>query len=298
MDNPKVTVLIVCYNHIQYLEESIYSVVNQTYKNIEIIVADDFSQDGSPERLKLLSKKLNFIFLANETNIGLNETIIKASEYATGSFISILSSDDYLDAEKIYKQVKYLLETNKDGVYANGYSVINEKKRKITINPVFAQNSKTKILNYIYQYDWEAPLLQSGLFRKNIVTDLIPIRKNFKSDDWAFLIKAYEEYDIGYMNEPLFFYRLHSTNSHKNYWFTFPMRIEIASRMVPESYRMKAVANIMASQGKYLLKDKNFFSGLKFFISSLALNLSFKNILVMIKSTLLFFREVFYKTTS
>ena len=113
MDNPKVTVLIVCYNHIQYLEESIYSVLNQTYKNIEIIVADDFSQDGSPDRLKLLSEKLNFIFLANETNIGLNETIIKASEYATGSFISILSSDDYLDVEKIHKQIKYLLHACK-----------------------------------------------------------------------------------------------------------------------------------------------------------------------------------------
>lgn len=298
MDNHRVTVIIVCYNHMQFLEESIFSVINQTYKNIELIVADDFSQDGSPDKLKLLSEKLNFIFLANETNIGLNDTILKTLEYASGSFISILAADDYLDTEKIYKQIKYLLEIKKDGVYANGYSVINGKKRKITINPVFAQNSKTKILNYIYQYDWEAPLLQSGLFRKNIVTDLIPIRKNFKSDDWAFLIKAYEEYEIGYMNEPLFFYRLHSTNSHRNYWLTFPMRIDIASRMVPAIYRIKTLSSIMASQGKYLLEDKKFFSACKFFISSLVLHVSFGNIEVMIKSTVLFFRNLFYKPAS
>ena len=298
MNNPRVTVIVVCYNHLQYVEESIYSVLNQTFKNVELIVADDHSLDGSVELLTKLSKRLGFLFFANERNTGLNNTILKALESSTGSFISILASDDYIKPDKTEKQVKYLLETGKEGVYANGFSVINEKKELIKLNPVFTQKDNNKILHYIYQYDWGAPLLQSGLFSKKMVTNLLPLRKEYKSDDWVFLIKAFEQHNTGYMDEPLFYYRLHPTNTHKKYWFTFPMRMDIAARLVPDAYRTKTISNILLSQGQYLLADKKIFSGLKFFMSSLFLHFSFNNMIFMAKSIAVFFRNMVYKTSS
>lgn len=298
MNNPTVTVIVVCYNHAQYLEECIQSITNQTYKNIELIVADDFSEDGSVELCKQLNQKFNFTFLPNEKNIGLNNTLIGAIMHATGSYISIIAADDYMHIDKIIKQINYLINNGKDGVYATGFSVSNDKKEYIKLNPVFLQNNNKKILNYIYQCDWGAPLLQSGLFSKKIVNDLLPLRKQYKSDDWAFLIKAFEMYDIGYINEPLFYYRLHPTNTHKKYWTTFPMRVDIVCNLIPDQYRIKALSNIMLSQGQYLMADNKFFDAIKFFLNSLILNFSFNNTLLMFKSTAFVIKRTFLDKNS
>lgn len=299
MINPIVTIIVVCYNHAAYLEECISSIANQSYENIELIVADDFSTDESAELLLKLSKKENFIFLPNECNIGLNNTLIRAIELAKGSFISIIAADDYMHYNKISTQLSYLTTTGKDGVYSTGFSVTDNKKEIILLNEVFLQNDNKKILNYIYQFDWGAPLLQSGLFSTKIIKDLLPLRKQYKSDDWAFLIKAYEQYDIGYINEALFYYRLHPTNTHKKYWQTFPMRVDLAAGLIPAEYRIKALSNIMLTQGQYLMADKNVFAACKFYLNSLIFNFSFIKVWWIFKSTAVFFRNYlqnfFYK---
>lgn len=291
MNNPTVTVIVVCYNHLPYLEECILSVINQTYKNIELIVADDFSKDGSVELLWKLSKKENFLFLPNERNIGLNNTLIRAIEISTGSFFSIISADDYMHHDKILNQVNFLTTSGNDGVYSTGFSVKGNNKEFIKLNAVFTQNNKKIILNYIYQYDWDAPLLQSGLFSKKIITELLPLRKQYKSDDWAFLIKAFEQYNIGYINQALFYYRLHPSNTHKNYWYTFPMRVSIAAGLVPPEYRIKALSNIMLTQGQYLMMDKKIFAAYKFFYNSLIFNFSFNKIWLIFKCTAISFKK-------
>lgn len=290
---PKITVIIICYNQVQYLRDAINSVLNQTYNNIQIIVADDNSTDGSAELLNELSIKHNFIFLSSKINMGLNNNILRTLSSVQGEYVSILASDDYIALNKIELQVEYLLSSGDDGVYATGYAKLGESENLIILNKVFAENDKKKILDYVYSYDYGAPLLQSGLFKKSLVLDLVQLWKNYKSDDWSFLIKSFEQYNIGFINQPLFYYRLHNTNTHKNYWATLPMRVDIASRLVPPEYRVRTLSNILLSHGHYLLADKIFFTALKFYFSSLIMNFSFKNLLGIIKNLLALLKNSF-----
>ena len=90
--SPLVSIIVVCYNHVSYVEQCIQSIVEQTYKNIEIIVADDCSTDGSVLLLEELTNKYDFIFLPSIANQGLNSNILKGLDKATGAFIAIGSS--------------------------------------------------------------------------------------------------------------------------------------------------------------------------------------------------------------
>src|SRR4051812_23360738 len=98
---PLVTVILISYNHKNYLEQAIRSVKDQTYSNVELIAIDDCSTDGSGELIRELQDSYSFIFLQNEKNIGLNNTITKASKVATGEFISILAADDAIISDKL-----------------------------------------------------------------------------------------------------------------------------------------------------------------------------------------------------
>lgn len=97
--NPKVSVIIPNYNHAQYLEERIQSVLSQTYTDFELIVLDDCSSDNSVEIIRNMSfagKRDNVRFYFNETNSG--NTYMqwkKGISLAKGDYIWIAESDDF-----------------------------------------------------------------------------------------------------------------------------------------------------------------------------------------------------------
>ena len=97
---PKVTVYITNHNYGRYLEQSIESVLNQSYKNIELIIIDDGSKDGSR---KLLEKyqKIHDIKVIYQKNKGLTISNNIALKQAKGSFVIRLDADDYLDINGI-----------------------------------------------------------------------------------------------------------------------------------------------------------------------------------------------------
>ncbi len=92
-----VSYLIPSYNHIKYVKNAIDSVLNQTYKNIELIVCDDCSSDGSIEFLEQYSKDKGFIFIKNTINIGSAKTCQKLMDLAKGVYIGFFASVDGID---------------------------------------------------------------------------------------------------------------------------------------------------------------------------------------------------------
>jgi len=97
MDEELVSILIPVYNRVSLVGETIESAINQTYKNIEIIIVDNFSTDGTWELLQQYAGKDKRIQIYRNTeNIGPVRNWICCAEKATGKFINILFSDDII----------------------------------------------------------------------------------------------------------------------------------------------------------------------------------------------------------
>ena len=105
------SIIIPVYNTLKYLDRCLETVINQTYKNIEIVIINDGSTDGSFDKCLEYSKKDSRIVLINQKNIGLSATRNKGIEVAKGKYIIFLDSDDYIDYKtcEIFEEI---LKTN------------------------------------------------------------------------------------------------------------------------------------------------------------------------------------------
>lgn len=116
MSIPKVSIIIPCYNSEPYIDECITSILEQDYQNIEIIVINDGSIDGSLDKLNSYLEKITLI---NQPNSGACIARNKGLEIASGKYIKFLDSDDYLAPNIISSQVKKI-ETLKDNEIVYG----------------------------------------------------------------------------------------------------------------------------------------------------------------------------------
>ena len=92
----KVSIVVPIYNTEKYLDECIESIVNQTYKNLEIILIDDGSKDKSPQMCDEWAKKDNRIKIIHKSNEGAGASRNRGIAVATGKFIYFVDSDDYI----------------------------------------------------------------------------------------------------------------------------------------------------------------------------------------------------------
>ncbi len=119
----KISVIIPIYNSEKYLSECLESIINQTFKDIEIICINDGSKDNSLNILNEYLKKDNRIIIVNQKNSGVSSARNKGIRLSTGDFISFIDSDDYLDLNVYEKCVQRIIRDNSD-------IIIFEKKKE------------------------------------------------------------------------------------------------------------------------------------------------------------------------
>ena len=96
LNNDLLSVIIPAYNCEQYIERCLLSVTNQTYTNIEIIVVNDGSSDGTLEKCEYLSRLDSRIVILSQKNQGVTSARISGLSIAKGKWITFLDSDDYV----------------------------------------------------------------------------------------------------------------------------------------------------------------------------------------------------------
>lgn len=124
----KVTVVIPIYNVERFLKEAIDSAINQTYKNIEIILVDDGSTDNSGNICDEYVKLDNRIKVIHKENGGLSTARNAALEVYTGKYIMFLDSDDFLELDAVEKM----------------YNKIEEKMQIMLLEIILMQQKKAK----------------------------------------------------------------------------------------------------------------------------------------------------------
>lgn len=124
-----ISVVIPFYNEEYYFDDCIYSVLNQTYQNLEIIIIDDGSDKKFYEKLYSLSEKYpNKIKLFHKQNGGVSSARNLGINKATGKYISFLDADDYWLPNKIEHQIKIIKEKNLDFIHSS-YYIIDQQDR-------------------------------------------------------------------------------------------------------------------------------------------------------------------------
>ena len=139
MVNHKVSILIPTYNRAKIVSETIESAINQTYENLEIIIVDNCSTDGTFEILKKFGSRFsNLRIYQNNKNLGPVRNWQRCIELATGEFSKLLFSDDLIDSTFIVKTIPFLLNNNEVGFVFTGTKIFDEK---ISLDSYFIGNS-------------------------------------------------------------------------------------------------------------------------------------------------------------
>lgn len=123
---PLVSIIVPVYNVGQYLEECLESLVNQTYKNIEILCINDGSTDNSETILETYSYMYSNVYILHKENGGLSSARNAGLNRAKGDYITFVDSDDYLETNVIEKAVQTLEKTNCD-LYVYGIQQFADK---------------------------------------------------------------------------------------------------------------------------------------------------------------------------
>ncbi|MDX1949056.1 MAG: glycosyltransferase [Rickettsiales bacterium] len=123
---PKISVILTSYNHAAYIAETIKSILNQTFKDFELIILENISDDNSVDIIKSFNDD-RIKFIQNPVNMGMVLSVNKGISLAKGKYIAHISSDDIWLPTKLEKQIKYLDENPNCGACFTKVLVINEE---------------------------------------------------------------------------------------------------------------------------------------------------------------------------
>lgn len=167
------SVLIPVYNAEKYLQDTINSVLEQKFKNSEIILVDDGSTDKSVEIIKEFQKNTERIKLIQQSNSGASAARNRAIEAATGKYVIMLDSDDIIEPEMHYDMINKAEETNVDMVVCNYKTIKN------------GRICETK-LNYPYNIRLERDYIENEVIKHSVCkTD----ESKFICAHWTIMLK-------------------------------------------------------------------------------------------------------------
>ncbi|MBP6985357.1 MAG: glycosyltransferase [Alphaproteobacteria bacterium] len=136
IQQPLVSILMTCYNHEGFVIEAVMSCLNQTYPNIEIVIADDFSTDSSAEIIQGLASQYpqKIKFLRNTENIGLTKNLNQALRHCRGQYIAFISADDIFLPEKIDRQMRVMEKNDNAAISYHDVQVFRESDNSVLYN--------------------------------------------------------------------------------------------------------------------------------------------------------------------
>ncbi|MFA5603095.1 MAG: glycosyltransferase [Bacilli bacterium] len=149
-----VSVIVPIYNSEKFLDKCINSIINQTYKNLQIILVNDGSYDNSGKYIEYYKKKDSRIKVINKENGGLWSARNAGLEIATGDYISFVDSDDWIEKDMIEKMYNSIVEYNSDLSVCNYGKVYENKteKKSLKIEDNIIEINEIGIDNYFYNY--------------------------------------------------------------------------------------------------------------------------------------------------
>lgn len=210
---PLVSVAMATYNGEKFLRGQLDSIYNQTYKNIEVVVTDDCSNDGTINILEEYTSKYGLRYFINDKNLGLTKNFEKAMSLCKGELIALADQDDIWLPSKLETLV------NEIGgftlIYSSSYLTDEENtfidEPYITIDESefrFRENSKQT--RQLIARNWV--ISHAMLFKQDLLQWALPIPPGFYYHDAWLAIVASKLNGIRFLNKCLMYYRRHSSS--------------------------------------------------------------------------------------
>ena len=225
-NNPKVSIIIPVYNTEQYLRQCLDSVINQTLKDIEIIIINDNSTDNSLQIIQeYANKHKNIKVIDNKKNEGMYKSRNLGLEIAAGQYIGFIDSDDYIENnmyETMYLKAK---ETDADIISCNYSILFNNTKGKEKLTKIDFFNSrellrisKNKLIG-AEEILFDTPVAWNKIFKKNFLTEnniIFDPQIKTTYDAYFNRICFFKANKIVYIPEFLYIYRKFRKESIRN----------------------------------------------------------------------------------
>lgn len=234
MRKKKVGVIIPCYNHVDFVEQAITSVLQQTYQDFDVYVADDASTDGTREKLIQYEDRLREIHLFEENQGGQTKFLLSRVD---NEYTALLNSDDFWHKDKLKRQVSYMEENPDCAACFTWCRQVNEYGEDIKGIEAFQQTNRTSEEWMRYFYDKGNCLAHpSILIRTSIYRELIEgSYKAFRQiPDFQMWVKLVLKEKIHIIEEELMCFRWHSSRNSTNVSAASPENV--ARHQNEESY--------------------------------------------------------------
>ena len=205
---PLVSVIINCFNGQNFLSKAIESVLDQNYKNWEIVFFDNNSTDNSSLILKNYKDK-RIKYFKSKNKLSLYRARNLAIKKAKGTLISFLDVDDWWLKSKLNKQVKFFIKNKNTSVLYSNIYVCDEKKNSKSIYIKKKNNNKNLTQKLVDKF--EMPIL-STMIKKNIFNQIKFDNRFTIIGDLDFFARLSLIENISFISEPLACYRIHSSN--------------------------------------------------------------------------------------
>ena len=253
--NNLVSVVVPVYNVRPYLERCISSLIKQTYTNIQIIIVDDGSDDGSSELCDEIKARDNRIEIIHQKNGGLSAARNTGLKYIKGEYIFFLDSDDYISTDAIEKMLSCLLKNNLDIVCCNRVLFWDNNKQKVQydqIDSLLVMDPKNAIIE-MNRYKYIDMSAHSKLFKKELFNSIkFPVGK--LSEDMFIMYKIFEIADkVGYISEPLLYYYQRKGSISKSKKINFDFVEACKEQMVYVSHKYPDLKLYM--EGVYIISN-------------------------------------------
>lgn len=245
--DPFVSIVLPTYNGAKYIGQSIESCLNQTYKNLELIIVDDHSTDNTPSIVKSY-KDIRIKYVRHDTNKRLPEALNSGFTRAGGDYLTWTSDDNYYAKDAIGRMVSFLEnDLNCDFVYCDFWKIkgtefnlvrlpeILELKKRNDIGACFLY--RKKLLYTVGAYDRDA----------------------FLAEDYDYWIRVSKQHDMKHLAQPLYYYREHEKALSLEKYH----EVKLASILVLLRNNLISVFDAVRGMMNYKFKQGSFWTKLR-----------------------------------
>lgn len=268
LQNPLVSIGIPAYNAKKYIEQTIKSILSQDYQNIELIIQDNCSTDGTWEFVKEIAQKDNRVHVQqNERNIGMVGNFNRVISRAGGAFIMAISSDDFIEPDFVSNCITLFLKSPEIDIVTTNYHFYREGQKWQKIIKLKEGLHRNFVAGVVIANSFS---INFTMFRRASLNSLKVNGAAFLTSFYTFDLEmwfrvAFGNYGVYFLDKPLGNFRYHAESASKKQFIrmfkqiflVLMMHKEGINREAPVAYRIKLTRFAMRHIGHLLSRQSS-----------------------------------------